>query len=319
MNRCAEAVIVNMNPGMDRWLTVKEKSSYEGVVQAQNVQSIVSGKGTNLVRALKQLGCTRYYCLNILGGHIGEMIDRKFSEEGFLYENFQVTDESRINFTVIHESAEYRMQTFNEPGPVLHEGEAQEFLECVRKTLAERKRACLVFSGSAPEGISGEDLGNLACWAEENGNAVIADIGARWLDRMLESPMELLKVNRQEFFHAVSVDSADTDAVRKFMDANRIRNVIVTDGKNGSKCWDSNGSCFEIAVKDHPHAVGFTVGCGDSFLAGYLSGYLKGDSFLESCLLANACGIANTIRFGPAVFSASEAEDCRKYVTLVNR
>lgn len=50
-----------------------------------------------------------------------------------------------------------------------------------------------------------------------------------------------------------------------------------------------------------------TVGAGDSTLAGYIVGFVKGKSQLECCRLAAACGTASAMKDGTDVADKASA------------
>lgn len=84
------------------------------------------------------------------------------------------------------------------------------------------------------------------------------------------------------------IDEEDTnEAIKKFHDMG-IDKVVVKRGAKGAIGSDGSNIYDVAAIK--PKALIDTVGAGDGFAAGFLSAYLKGDSFEESIEFANAVG-----------------------------
>lgn len=302
-----EFIILSMNPGFDRWLVVHNKPPFETVVRADSVLKLVSGKGINLARVLSTFDFENYECLNIIGGEIGRLIEQSCRTEGLRTTSFYVADESRINFSVIR-TFDRTIQTFNEPGPVLSDTEVNGYIDLVKKILLDKEEPYLVISGSASKGFSTAQLTDLIGWASHRGIKVCIDIGGEWLKSVVEHPIELLKINREEFHLAFGFDILERERLDEFKKKHQIRDLIITNGKHGSYAWNATGEKYHVTVKDLDDAVGFTVGCGDSFFAGYLLGVSQETVFKDRLLLANACGIANTRNYGPAKFSREDMQ-----------
>ncbi len=300
-------IILSMNPGFDRWLFVESPSPFETVIRADSAIKLVSGKGINVARVFNTLGFGRYICANISGGRIGKLIEEDCRAEGLRVESFNVREDNRINFGVMR-TYDRSIQVFNEPGPKLDSGEVKGYISFVQRIISRSAGPVLVISGSAPVGFSAEDLLSLIAWASSHGIDVCADIGGAWLKRAVENPLHTLKINREEFEHGFGIDGRDREAALRFKKRFNLRNLVITDGKRGCRAWDETDSGYEARIRETGGSTGFTVGCGDSFFAGYLAGIAKGKSFPDCLALANACGIANTLHYGPAVFEPADVE-----------
>lgn len=100
------------------------------------------------------------------------------------------------------------------------------------------------------------------------------------------SEVDILLVGDEEI--SILIDEEDTnEAIKKFHDMG-IDKVVVKRGAKGAIGSDGSNIYDVSAIK--PKALIDTVGAGDGFAAGFLSAYLKGDSFEESIEFANAVG-----------------------------
>lgn len=100
------------------------------------------------------------------------------------------------------------------------------------------------------------------------------------------SEVDILLVGDEEI--SILIDEEDTnEAIKKFHDMG-IDKVVVKRGAKGAIGSDGSNIYDLAAIK--PKALIDTVGAGDGFAAGFLSAYLKGDSFEESIEFANAVG-----------------------------
>lgn len=96
----------------------------------------------------------------------------------------------------------------------------------------------------------------------------------------------------------ILLTGADTleNAVAQLFAQKPERIIVVTQGAAGCTVYDASGS---------QHVAGFVVtevdptGAGDCFDAGFLAGWLRGDSAVESARLANACGALAVTKQGP--------------------
>jgi len=126
-------------------------------------------------------------------------------------------------------------------------------------------------------------------------------VGFRILDLNLRAPYiekgrldnllhfaNLLKINEEElFFLTDHLDALATIEHRIEAVAHRyeIPEIICTLGPEGAHYWSSNVSCFHPVFKVE---ILDTVGCGDAFLAGFLSARMHGHSVQEALRSASA-------------------------------
>ena len=99
----------------------------------------------------------------------------------------------------------------------------------------------------------------------------------------------------QELLYLTNVPSLEA-GVSSLMQQNPKRLIVVTQGADGCTIYDENGA---------EHGAGFSVeeidptGAGDCFDAGFLAGWLAGESPIQAAKLANACGALAVTQQGP--------------------
>lgn len=99
--------------------------------------------------------------------------------------------------------------------------------------------------------------------------------------------------NRQEALH-ISRQTELTAAARRFLDLG-VNVVAIKSGADGSTVWTA-GEHFTLPVT--PVTGGDSIGAGDSFDAGFLAGWLRGQP-LERCLaIATRCGRSVAAQIG---------------------
>ncbi len=100
---------------------------------------------------------------------------------------------------------------------------------------------------------------------------------------------DMLFLNREEAIRLINskwsvVDKGEGEAVIKplLIALQRLgpKNIVITDGKNGSFGLDSDGSIYKLGV--FPASVVEKTGAGDAFASGFLAGVLRGKSMKEA-------------------------------------
>ncbi len=146
-----DTCILNLNPCYDHWVILKNPTEIPNVVRGDEVVTLVDGKGLNIARVLsKVLGHSEYFCINILGGQVGTIIENECNRLGIVTENFWIEDSNRINTALVYEY-ENKMLMINEPGPFMKPNEIVGFMEFFKGHV--RPGMNLVISGSAPRRV----------------------------------------------------------------------------------------------------------------------------------------------------------------------
>lgn len=90
---------------------------------------------------------------------------------------------------------------------------------------------------------------------------------------------EIFFVNKQEAEILIG-GKEEEEALLKKIQKMGPKTVVITDGKNGSKCITQSGNVFSI--KAHPVEVREKTGAGDAYIAGFLAGILDGHTVQRS-------------------------------------
>ncbi len=296
--------ILNLNPCYDHWVILKRPSEIPNVVRGDEVVRLVDGKGLNIARVFSRvLGFDDYFCINILGGQVGTIIESECNRLGIRTENFWIEDCSRINTALVYE---YENRTFmiNEPGPVVKKEETEAFIEYFKGKI--RPHMSLVISGSAPRGFENGEMIELVEIAMNSGCCLKVDIAGIWLSRIATLSPELLKINADELKATFGIEEDDFEAMEEFRKEYSISDLIITDGKRGSTWFSTTEKLRAFSTKSQ---ADFSIGSGDSFFAGLLYGQERLSSKREALKIATACGAANTLHYGAAIFEYSEVEE----------
>lgn len=170
--------------------------------------------------------------------------------------------------------------------------EAGEFLAAFRRELEEQP-ALVIISGSACAGAA-ETIPAMVRLAKEKGLPVILDsYGQCFLDSLPAGP-DYVKPNREELEQAVgAVPPGEEAAAARRLIRQGAGCVLLTLGDQGGCCVTA-GETFFCPV--FPVPVVSAVGCGDTFVAYFAHGLLRGWP-LERCFrVGSAAGAANAMR-----------------------
>lgn len=281
---------LSLNPSIDYVLKI-EKFEDGQTIRSKSEEKYPGGKGIMVSKLLKNLG-ENSVNIGFLGGFTGEFIKNKLENLGIDEEFTKISDDSRINVKLKYE----KETEINAQGPEIKEEEIEEFLNYLDNL---EEDDFVIISGSIPKSL-GDDFYRVIVNLLEMENVRFAlDTSGKKLFNLSSYKPFLVKPNRDELSE-IFEDEIDSDEkivkyARKLIDQGA-ENVIVSLGKDGSIFIDNN-----IAYKAKPieGKLVNSVGSGDSMVAGYIYGYMKGLSKLDSYKLAIACGSATA--FSPDI------------------
>lgn len=301
--RAIAVKILNMNPSYDHWVILSQEPPIPKVLRGDRVVSLVDGKGLDIGRVFNTLGFEDYECLNITGGVVGSIIEASCEKEGIRSCFYHIGGESRINTIVVYEP-HGDVLVVNEPGPAMTGEEVRGFIDFFKRSLDPSDE--LVISGTPPVGFQPAELLEIVDYALAMAISVKVDIGGVWLERIVERKLDTLKINDEELMTVFGVSINDHTSLRAFRERHGISSLVITRGRKGSIALSPDGVMYESLVDES--VSNLAVGCGDSFFAGMICGFRKGLSFEDSLRLGSACGYANTLHYGAAIFAYSDVE-----------
>ena len=256
--------------------------------------ALPGGKSLNVARAARALG-GRVRAIVPLGGPVGEGIRAALAADGLAVEPVLAVEPTRMCVSVV-DASDSAITEFYERVPDLDPGA----WEAVVAALGRVRDGWLAVSGSVPDALA-IPLATALAGAADRGARLALDLrGAALAAALDRARPALVKVNRAEAEEAVG--AGDLAALAHALRDRGAAVAVVTDGAAGSLGADAEGVWRAVS----PPAGRYTVGAGDSFLAGLLLA-LEGDAPLPEALrAASAVAAANTLRPGAAVFDVGE-------------
>lgn len=274
---------VTLNPSID--YVIKVDNLTTGKVNRVNEEHVyLGGKGINVTRILKSLDHDNI-ALGFVSGFTGDYIVNSLKDLN-LKSNFIKVKEG---FTRINVKIKSQEETeINGQGPKISEEELNEFYGIIDKLV---DGDILILSGSIPSCLDEKLYEKIMERVNSKDIKVVVDATKNLLLNVLKYRPFLIKPNNHELAEMFDVELKSTDDVifyaRKLKEMGA-QNVLISMGKDGALLVSENDEVFISSVAKGE--VVNSVGAGDSMVAGFVSGYLKTNSYEEALRLGAASG-----------------------------
>lgn len=295
---------LTLNPAMDKTVVIGNFTP-GGVNRIQSLLIDVGGKGINVSKCLKSLGCESTAAA-FWGGAAGQRgID-------FLHENgigslvVTVSEDTRTNLKVI-DPVRHENTDINEPGPTITEENLAELIRKLDEAILPGD--ILILSGSIPKGCSSSIYRDLIRRYQDKGAKVYLDADGENFRLGITAAPALIKPNIDELNRHLNADLTEISeiaaAANEFLKLG-IEEVVVSLGGDGALLV-KEGLCLKAEGLRVP--VLSTVGAGDSMVAALACGAEKGLTDQQRLKLAIAISAASVMCSGT---QAPEAEQIEK-------
>mgnify|MGYP001398933042 CR=1 FL=1 len=261
------------------------------------MQEDAGGGGLNVSKGIRKLG-GQSTAVFPTGGRTGHRLKSILNDLGIETSTLEAAGETRENFSVLETSTNLQYR-FTLPGQPMHEAEADQCLELVRRLQPE----ILVASGSLPPGLPETYYEKVAAFAKEIGASLVLDTSGPALMAAADEGLFLLKPNLAELSALAGVRELEMnqvdDAALQIIHQGKCQIVVVSLGAQGALVVTRDG--FEHipapTVKKRS-----TIGAGDSMVAGMVWALSAGKSPREMAQIGVACGTAATLNPGTELF-----------------
>lgn len=308
-------LLVSTNPTVDRLIGLPHLNVSQ-VHRAASIQLSAGGKAINVARAARNLGVDDQLSVGFLAGHAGHLLRDLMAGEHLPFcWHFAAQGETKMSHLLLHEQGDTTV--INEPGPVMTAEDWQAF-EALVWEKAKLSRA-VVLAGTIPPGVPAARYLDLCRRLTTLQTQVFIDTPGATLQAVLTDPAGMaIKVNRSELSQALGIDLTAPGkmvATLRVLIGSGAKLIGVTLGSEGAILADANG-IYRTCNSPRPQCSISTVGSGDSFTAGLVTGYLRGRSLPDSLRLAEACGIANIESPQPAQFERERVETLMRLIQI---
>ncbi len=291
---------ITLNPALDRTLWV-QRISDDVSNRILEEKSFAGGKSIDVSRVLKNLEMDSI-ALGFVGGFAGRELEGRLLNDGIQTDFVRVSGETRTNI-IIHEKETGKQLAFNARGPNISPSELMQFIEQLEALPFSN---LVAIGGSLPPGVSPEIYRKIINQLKKCQTKVFLDVDGEALRHGLKALPTAIKPNIHELSELVGRELKDIDEI---VDAAREINrqgveiVLVSMGAKGI-ILVSHGQEYHAvppAVK-----VESSIGAGDSSVAGFISGFVRGEELKDCLIYAAAAGTGTTLHQGTALCSKED-------------
>ena len=280
-----------LNPALDYDMYIKEDLKTEHLNLADKVNYRAGGKGINVSKVLKNLD-VESVAIGYTAGFTGNFIIEDLKKDGIKSEFVELDGNTRINVKVNGNDKETEITGVS---PVISEEKLKLLMEKVSHL---KDGDILVLSGSIPESVSKTVYKELSEKIKTDVEIVL-DTRGNLLQNNIHNNF-FIKPNIHELRDMFD-EKLETkqEIVKKcsFFLERGVKNVIISRGGDGALLVNKD---FVLEASVPKGELINSIGAGDSMVAGFIAGYVKGMSTEDSFRLAVAAGSATAYSYGLA-------------------
>jgi len=281
-------ITVTPNPAVDRTMHVP-KFSAGRVNRATSARIDAGGKGINVSKALKELGCDSIAC-GLIAGRYGRMIKEHMTAAGIKHDFVEVPGETRLNIKIISDDGTHT--DINEPGFSVSEQDFQRLIDRVSKNA--RRDSVVIISGSVPPNLPLSAYETMCQTIAARPNVrLIIDADGVHLKAALAAHPVFVKPNVSELGSVIGKEPMTVPEIvegAKTLLEMGAQNVAVSMGADGAIFVSPSRTIFV-----HPPKVAAIgpVGSGDVMVAAIAQGLEENNDFVTLARYAAAAGTAS--------------------------
>ena len=302
---------LTLNPAMDKTVVI-ENLTTGSVNRIKSLRVDVGGKGINVSKCLKSLGCDSTAAA-FWGGTTGQRGIDFLKENGIGALSVQVAEDTRTNLKII-DPVRHENTDINEPGPTITEENMEELIRKLDEAITPND--ILILSGSIPKGCPSSIYRDLIQRYQEKGALVYLDADGENFRLGITASPALIKPNIDELNRHLNADLTEiseiAEAAREFLKLG-IEEVVVSLGGDGALLV-KEGLCLKADGLSVP--VLSTVGAGDSMVAALACGAEKGLTDEQRLKLAIAISAASVMCSGTQAPEGEQIEELYHQVNI---
>lgn len=297
-------ITVTLNPAMDKTLSIDDFKTGQ-VNRASSMRYDIGGKGINVSKVLKNFGIDTL-CTGFLGGIWQSFFEKELDKRGIKHKFVHIDGNTRTN-TKIVDAKNNTHTDINEAGPIISEGELQEFIEIFRELCSSD--SIVILSGGINPSVPKNIYATLAAIAKEKGALVILDADGEALGEGIKSKPFLIKPNHHELKTLLGIDTSSIPNIIKAAEVLKekgISNIMVSMGEEGALYFSEEGVFKGEALKV---PVKSTVGAGDSMVAAIVYSLLNKLDSEDTLAMAEAAGTAAVMLEGTEACTLNQVNE----------
>ena len=282
---------LTLNPALDYDMYLSDDLKVGELNLAREVKYRAGGKGINVSKVLKNLGIEST-AFGYVAGFVGDFIVKDLEKDGINSEFVKLEGCTRINAKVNGNDIETELTGVS---PTISEENLQKLIE----KMSELKDGdILVLAGSIPGTVSSNIYKRLS----ENVKTkveIVLDTRGNLIQENMHNNL-FIKPNihelREMFVEKLETKEEIISKCKYFLDKG-IKNVILSRGGDGALLVNKD---FVLEANVPKGELINSIGAGDSMVAGFVAGHVKGMTLEDSFKLAVASGSATAYSYGLA-------------------
>ncbi len=281
---------LTLNPALD-YVMRADEVSFGKVNRSNNEKIYIGGKGINVSLILHELD-TDSVALGFIGGFIGDEVINRLNNSGIKHDFVSLDNaNTRINVKLLGE----KETEINARGPEIPESKLEELY---KKTEEMSDGDILVIAGSVPDTLPPDIYSQIMQRLSGKNIMYIVDTTGELMKQALKFSPFLIKPNKSELSEIVGKELENEEDIviaGKELQRQGARNVLVSMAKEGAILLCEDGKTLKTgAVGGKPV---YTVGAGDSMVAGFIAGYLQSNDYLYALKMGASAGGATAMSY----------------------
>lgn len=282
---------LTLNPALDYDMYLKDDLQAEHLNLAHEVNYRAGGKGINVSKVLKNLD-VESTAIGFVAGFVGDFIVRDLKKDNIKSEFVELEGNTRINVKVNGNDKETELTG------VSPEITSEKLQELTNKISHLKDGDILVLSGSIPSSISSKIYKELSENIKANVEIVLDTRGNLLQDNIHNNLFVKPNIHElREMFNEKLETKAEIVEKCKFFLDKGVKNVILSRGGKGALLVNKD---FVLEASVPKGQLINSIGAGDSMVAGFIAGFVKGLSPEDSFRLAVASGSSTAYSYGLA-------------------
>ena len=304
---------VTLNPSLDEWMQL-DTLRVGGLNRATGFARYPGGKGINVSRVIHELGGSTI-AYGVAGGEDGLILRELMNRLAIPHEFLTVQGTTRNNYK-IRTVRPRALTEINAAGPAVSAGH----LSALARRLMRRRPPfrCVAFCGSLPPGAPETIYRSWIRALRLRGILAVLDASGAALKYGIAGRPWCIKPNRQEaeelLGRRLTRPKALIAAAQELLLCGPAISILSL-GREGAVLASSSPSGVWMA-RPPVMRVDSAVGAGDSLVGGFLVGWAKGLTLLESFRLGVACGTASAMSRGTELCHRIDVQRIRPRVTI---
>ena len=279
---------LTLNPALDYDMYLKDDLQAEHLNLAHKVNYRAGGKGINVSKVLKNLD-VESTAIGFVAGFVGDFIIRDLKKDNIKSEFVELEGNTRINVKINGNDKETELTG------VSPEITNEKLQELIGKISNLKDGDILVLSGSIPSSISNKIYKELSENVKANVEIVLDTRGNLLQDNIHNNLFVKPNIHelREMFNEKLETKAEVVEKCKYFLDKG-VKNVILSRGGEGALLVNKD---FVLEASVPKGQLINSIGAGDSMVAGFIAGFVKGLSVEDSFKLAVASGSATAYSY----------------------